>query len=820
MGVDWLGGAAVTLAVVAGAALLAALILYLLLRLSLPRKSGRLRLAGLEAPAEILRDDVGVPHVFAASARDAYFCLGYLHAQDRLWQMEMQRCTGRGRMGEVLGRRVLPLDRFMRTLGLAAAADRAWERLAPGARTAAEAYAAGVNAWLESRPAWRLAPELALLRHRPERWTGADVVLFGKLLAWGLGGSYVTELLRHDLIATLGAERAAELMPDPPHRPVAAEAAVAAPPTEPLGAGPSGLPDLDATGEGAGSNLWAVSGEHTSSGAPLLANDPHLPSSAPLNWYLAHLRGGDELDACGATIPGLPVVVAGRNRHLAWGLTNLNPDVQDLFRERLSEDGSAVESAAGPVPLEVRLETLRWRGGGEEVLEVKEGPRGPLVSGVIGAGGTAREDGEPLALSWTGLAEDDTTLQAFLDLNRARDWDEFRDALALCVAPAVNFGYADRQGHVGYQSAGRVPLGRQGDGSLPAEGWREGAGWSGFVPFDDLPSGLDPPSGLVVSVNGKAPGPSAHPLGRDWVEPYREERIREVLEAALEAADGATPRDHAALQQDVLSLHARELLPRLLRQADAGAGAAGRDLAPLLERLRRWDGEMRGNSVAAALFAAWVHHLPPRLLADDELPGTLEAQYFAWTTYVQAFVGRALERAEEGGPAVTEPVTRALEEAAADLRRRLGDDVDGWRWDRLHRAVFPHLPFHNVKPLRRFFSRSSPRGGDWSTVNLGTVVANRPYLQRMVPGYRQVVDLGDPGAGGFIQALGQSGHFLSPHYDDLLAGWEQGDLRPMVLDRQAAEASAVARLELVPLDHPTNRPAARAAGPAAARRDP
>ena len=762
--------------------------LVLWMRRSLPQVAGELRLDGLEAAVEVIRDRDGVPHIFADHRADALFGLGFVHAQDRLWQMELQRRTGQGRLAEILGRRVLALDRFMRTLGLARAADRSWTALSADARTAAESYAAGINAFLAGRGPSRLAPECALLRVRPEPWTGGDVVLAGKFLAWGLGGTYVTELLRHELTVALGPERAAQLVPDR----VAAGGVTADP-----GAGRTGTgcaPVGEQLEEGQGSNLWAVAAGLAGASGAVLANDPHLPSNAPMSWYLAHLRAGEDLDVIGATVPGLPAVIAGRNREVAWGITNLSPDVQDLFRERLAEDGQGVEGPDGMVPLTCRTEVLAVRRGPAETLEVREGPHGPLVSEALAGGATRPSIDEPLALAWTGLAEDDTTLDAFLRLWQVRDWQEFREALRPCVAPALNFCYADRLGHVGHQAAGRVPVRRSGDGSLPAEGWTGAGDWESYLPFDELPRSVDPPSGIVVSINGgEPPDGYAHFLGRDWVEPYRERRIREVLEqGGIDDLDG-----HAALQMDTLSLHAREILPELLTRVEVDGD---RRLARAVERLRDWDRRADGSSAAAALFAAWTHHLPEVLLAGDGLAPRLRANYLSWTSYVQRHVADVLAGRTPAPRPVEACVTEALARAVGDLERRLGKDPARWRWDRLHRAVFPHTPFHNLRPLRPLFSRSSPRGGDWSTVNLGTVVPGRPYLQRMIPGYRQVVSLSDPDSGGFIQALGQSGHFLSPRYDDYLEDWERGALRPMRMRRRTVEQAAVARLHLRPAE--------------------
>lgn len=779
------GPLALLVGLVAGAALVVSGVVLA----PLPRLAGRVTVGPSGHDVTIVRDSDGVAHVRAADAAGAYFGLGYVHAQERLWQMEMGRLSGQGRLAEVLGRRALPLDRFMRTLGLAPSALQAYEHLPQAARAMVEAYASGVNAYLSPRGRLRLGFEFVLLRHRPQAWSGADVVLASKHMAWSLGGTYVTELLRHDLEARLGRARALELMPPYTQFPDAAAREESAPrPGASAVAAAMGLPfeALTAPAEGAGSNLWALAPSRSAGGHTVLANDPHLPSSAPLGWYLAHLSGG-ELDAIGASVPGLPVILSGRNQRIAWGLTNLNPDVQDLFQERLI-GSDQVATAQGPVALTKRTETLHVRGDQPLALDVYASAHGPLIHELLDSGpvsGGAGGKRKPMALQWTGLAADDTSLEAFRRLNLAGSWDDFRAALALCVAPAVNLCYADVDGNIGHHAAGRIPCRRSGDGAWPAEGWSGAHEWERFLSFDELPHSLNPAAGWLVSVNG-APASSdyAHHLGSDWVEPHRERRLREYLGACPQMALD----EHARLQADTLSMHAREQMAALLGLVAADTP----DLRAAHALLAAWDHDARADSAAAALFAAWTRRLPAALLAG-ELDGPLLANYESWTSYAQRFVQTRLAAS---GPAAGAAATRALAEAFAELRARLGPDQHAWRWDRLHAAVFPHLPLHNVRALRRLVSRRSPRGGDWSSLNLGTIVPQQPYLQRNIPGYRQVVDLSAPDAGCFIQALGQSGHPGSRHYDHYLADWEQGRLRPMRMSVAAVDGAAVAVLRL------------------------
>jgi penicillin amidase len=772
---------------------------YLYLRRSLPQVEGVVRVHGLKSPVEIIRDQDFVPHIYAVDRLDAYWGLGYAHAQDRLWQMEFQRRTGQGRVSEILGPRTLTLDRFMRTLGIHRCAPRVWESLPGETREIISAYAAGVNAFIQAHGPSRLGPEFALFRLRPEPWSVMDVIAMSKLVAWNLGGTYVTELLREDLIEAVGPERARQLVPfyfrEESRAATAGQEQVGCglPGDEARSAGRVGAEAL--IGEGAGSNLWVVGPARSATGGAVLANDPHLQSSAPLMWYLAHLSAED-LDVIGATVPGLPGVVMGRNRHIAWGITNLNPDVQDLFRERLDESGSMAEFQGRMEPIDLFEETIKVRKGPDVRLRVRATRHGPLISDVIDAASPEqplagrKRARDPLALRWTGLSCEDQTLHGMLLLNRARGWEEFKEALRYYVAPSVNVGYADDAGNIGFHAAGRVPVRSSGDGSVPAEGWSGEGEWVEFIPFEEMPGEINPVTGYVVSTNSSpAPRDYPHLLGRDWVEPYRKRRITELLVATRRL----TVEDHRAIQADTLSMHARDCLPLLLSVVSADDELVGR----ACDLLRDWDYDTSGSSVAASIFAAWWVWLP-RVFLAGEVDQKLIASYEAWVSYVNRFIkesltGRAPLQGDPGKLA-----GEALRKALDDLKTRMGEDVSAWRWDRLHCAVFPHYPFHSAPLLKRLFSKTVRRGGDWSTVNFGPFLAARPFVQRNIPGYRQIIDMASSEGGLFIQAMGQSGHFLSPHYGGYLRDWQAVRYVPMRFNRAAVESGHKATLRLEP----------------------
>jgi penicillin amidase len=754
---------------------------YLWFRRSLPRITGTYTVSNLSAPVEIIRDSDGIPHIYATSKPDAWFGLGFVHAQDRLWQMDFQRRIGRGRVAELLGKRGVTFDLLARTMGFARVAAQTWDGLDSATREAIDAYSKGVNAFLAQCPKSRLAPEFFILRARPEPWTGQDTVLLSLLLAWNLAGNYPTELLRQRLCEAVGEVRCRELMPgyfdgvNQVHR---------IPMDGPIATSAHGFEPPGSFGEGAGSNLWAVGPAKTDTSGAVLANDPHLPSTNPMTWYLAHVCAPG-LDAIGATTPGVPAVVLGRNRDICWGITNLNPDVQDFYRERLDETGLFAEFLGTFEPLQIVNETIRVRGGAPVSLRVRITRHGPLAQGIMGL---SEEGSEPLAFRWTGLDPANTSLSAFLRLNEAHDWESFCAALRLCTSVPVNFGYADTHGNFGFHAAGKIPVRKSGDGSVPALGWTGENEWTGFIPFDELPHSFNPSGGYVVLINTAPPDPDyPHLLTTDWVEPYRLDRIHEFINDI----GRMTTKHHAALQADTISLFARRALPMLLPLVSPG-DASTRDA---IEMLQQWDYDTAGHSGAAAIFCAWTLELP-RALLRHELSADLLASYEAWPSWACRFMLDALTKKVRSDCEPEQAARAALQKALSTLRRKMGNNMRSWRWDSVHQAVFPHSPLNTRQWLRPFFSYSVAIGGDWSTVNLGGMVPSSPFDQRNIAGYRQIVDMSVPG-GSFIHAGRQCGHFLARNFD-YMRDWAAVSYRPMRVERAAVEQNATGALQLVP----------------------
>ena len=577
---------------------------------ALPSYDGSETVSGLDAPVEIVRDAHAIPHIYAQSPRDGAFAMGYVHAQDRLWQLEMQRRIGQARLAEVVGEPGLKTDRFLRTLGVYRVAERNVEALSPQAQAIYAAYAAGVNAYLETRSGL-LPPEFLLLGHEPEPWRPADSLVWLKMMAWDLGDNFSDEMLRARLAGRLDAAQLQDLWAQHPDDPLPAlDARSPALDTVDIDFAALAAAVPAQSGSGFGSNGWALSGAHTDSGKPLLANDPHLRLEVPSVWYLAHVST-PEFEIVGATLPGLPFPLLGRTENFAWGFTNTGPDVQDLFVERIDPDDPARYLAPeGSLPFAVRTETIGVSGGEAVELTVRETRHGPVVSGVVDESGEFLEAGHVLAFAWTALDDDDRTGEALVQAAAATDWVGFTDALRNLAVPQQTIVFADRDGNIGMIAPGRVPIRAAGHGHMPAPGWTGSHDWVGWVPHEALPRAYNPQSGRIVNANNRmVPLDYPHFLSDDWTPPYRAGRIEALLDA--------TPRHDveslAAIQQDLVSLAAERLLPVLLGLAEASDD----DARSALAMLEAWDRRMGREQAEPLIYMAWLRELMHALFADE-----------------------------------------------------------------------------------------------------------------------------------------------------------------------------------------------------------
>ena len=771
---------------------------YAWLRQSLPQLDGTLALSGLKAPVEIVRDRYGVPHIYAGSVEDAYFALGFVHAQDRLWQMEMNRRIGSGRMSEVLGAATLDADKFLRTLGVHRVAEATLESLSPKARSQLDAYAAGVNAFLAQRSG-PLPPEFLLTGVKPEPWQSADSVAWIKMMAWDLGANWRTELLRLRLSKKLSAAQIGEFLPPYPGDAPLAIADYAALYRQ-LDASKLAALALPGLTEDGASNNWVVAGSRTASGKPLLANDPHLGLAAPAIWYFAHLSAPG-FEVMGATLPGVPGVVLGHNRHIAWGFTNTGPDVQDLYIERVDGAGQVL-APQGWQQLATHSEVIKVKGQPDVTLTVRASRHGPLISDVFKPAAEALPQDFALAFAWTALREDDLSVQAAGRFATANNWNEFLAAARDFHSPQQNMVYADTDGNIGYIAPGRVPVRKPDNdlkGQAPAPGWDAKYDWDGFIPFAELPQSYNPASGDIVTANHKiVPDSYPHYLTSEWVLPYRAERIKQLLDATTKH----TLQSFAKIQADTVSLQVREILPLLLKTKATDA-----DAQQVLRQLGQWNANMSVEGAEPLIVSAWLRELG-RLIYADELGDMFDAEWAHradFMYHVLADTGGQGHWCDDVNTPAKETcadlLPRALDLALADLKRRYGDDPKRWRWGEAHFALSEHRPFGRQAQLAKFFDIRVPSPGDTYTIDVGrNTLTNEsaPFASRHAASLRAIYDLADLDKSVYIHSTGQSGNLLSPLYKNFAERWARVEYIPMSMKRSDALAGSLGTLKLQP----------------------
>lgn len=770
---------------------------YLWLRTSLPRLSGEITVAGSSTEIEIIRDRHAVPHIRAKTAEDSYFGLGYVHAQDRLFQMDFMRRLGAGKLSEVVGPATLGLDRMMRTLGLYRLAEKSVAGLSPRAQRALTAYSAGINSFLTGN-AGILPPEFLVLGYRPTPWRPADSLVWARIMAMRLTGNWRTEALRASLSARLTPQQINALWPeeDSDVAPTVTGWARGLQKFHPMFAGllkrwPREMLPMTA------SNSWVVDGAHSATGKPLLANDPHLGFRAPGLWYLARTESPG-LTLTGATVPGVPYHILGHNGHIAWAITSTGSDTQDLFIERLDPtDARKYITPDGARPFETRQETISVAGGPDVTIAIRHTRHGPVLSDLEPGLSSIAGSGHVVALSAATLREDDMTADAFYRLNRARNWTDFRAALHLFHSPQQNITYADIAGNIGFTAPGRVPIRKTGDGATPAPGWTGSHDWRGFIPFDALPWVFNPPAGRIVNANNRiAPKSYPYHLGRNKTPSFRAERILQMLESA--------PRPYEidgfkTMQTDTVSLMARELIPLMTRIQPRNDRARH-----ALELLRGWNRNMARDRPEPLIFIAWLRTFN-RLLYADELGAALPAFWGLRPLFVRNVLRRDAkwcdDRSSEKIETCDALLQTALNATLDELEAAHGGDQNAWRWGNAHYAHFRHPLFGRIAGLRRFADIRIASDGGAFTVNRAQHRSNNPaepFASVHGAGYRGLYDLADLDRSQYIQATGQSGNFMSNHYRDLTQKWRDGVYISIPASRAQALDGAIGVLKLKP----------------------
>jgi len=766
---------------------LASAYVYIHLRTSLPPQSGKFQAEGISQSVAIVRDKQGVPTVSASTNEDAFFAVGYLHAQDRLWQLEFQRRLAYGELSEIFGYKLLEQDKWMRTLGLKYAAQASWNDLSEEARQSLLSYTNGINAWLKQ--AKQLPPEFEMLAIEPRPWTVIDSLVWNKFFALSLAKNVRTEIDFYLAKQALSAKQLTSLFPQTQHSEQLADSVE-------LTMAMQGLKDIQLLleqnfsvgGKNVGSNAWIVSGKHTQNGLPVLANDPHLGIQIPSLWYAAKLKGSS-LNVSGMTLVGLPLVIFGHNQHIAWGGTNLMADVQDLYYEQVNLNNTEQYlTADGWKTFSTRQETINVKAEQPASLRPKLKPvklniryteTGPIVSDMFGI------FEQPISLSWVGLKAQDTTYQALLEANYASDWESFQAAFSKHVAPALNILYADNLGNIGHLTAGRLPKRLIGEGLEILPAWKAQYRWQGYVDFAKMPKFYNPESGYLVQANNHVAGDVF--ISSDFASPARAQRIEQLIKDKIEKKEAITADFVQQMQTDIVDVSAQKLLPALLK------------LKPTSERqqtamsyLQHWQGAMAIDSQAAAIFNVWLKFLRKDLIARNVNDSWGNTQQRSGLVGLSAYIEVDEVEAMLAQPEVwclgdhaaqttgcDKLLARTLDEALEELEKFFGADMQQWGWGKIQTELYQHNPFSDMKLVNLLFERRHSTGGSPNTINVasGRFDKTEGYLKTFGAGFRFVIDLSkQQGRLSYVNAIGQSGHFLSEHYDDMFDAFHKGKL--------------------------------------------
>jgi penicillin amidase len=832
-----------------------------------PKVSGSVTLVGLQAPVEILRDKYGIPHIYARNAEDLFFAQGYVHAQDRFWQMEFSRRLGSGRLAELFGEDLLETDIFLRTMGFHRVAQREYELLDDEAKRYMDAYVAGVNAYIGDKKPGELGLEYSMLKligteFEVEPWTPIHSMTWAKMMAYNMSSNMDIERKLLELLRTAGVSGAQDLFApyreDMPYVLSDEELGLGRRDTPSQGSelqvGGRRLPWHLGRGESRGSNTWVISGKRTTTGKPILANDTHLGLQMPSIWYEVGLHTVDEdgrplngapgyYQVRGFSFPGSPGIMIGHNSRIAWGITDFGDDVQDFYYEKIN-----------PLNPNQYLENGQWRDmkiiheridiqGQDEpfVHVVRETRHGPIVTDRSGykpleSYGFAPVGNFPdtlelsaVALRWTAF-DPGRLWMCFVRLNRAGSFAEFRDALSYFDGPILNVTYADTEGNIGYQAAGVIPIRPIGEGMIPVPGWTDQFEWSGFIPFDELPSVLNPEKGYIVDANNPVAGPSyPYLLGNTFTYGYRARRIVEMIESD---PDGVSVADVKAMQADVEDQAAREIL-QYLEGLDLAAPPVSEylkekeplskkkqkkkveleaeveeALEPARELLEAWDGRMEIDSPEAALYGFFFLSLIEETF-EDQYP------YERWPRASHSRMQNALYylleepsnpwwddiRTPDIVESRDEILVRAFRGALKRGIEELGGKLDQWEWGDVHTTEFRNatLGESGIKFIEKIFNRGPvATPGNTTTVYATAWRKNEPFKVHFLATNRQVIDLSDIGKGFMMHAPGQSGHPRHRHYDDYIDPWRKVEYHPSLFERADVEANQRARLVLRP----------------------
>lgn len=797
----------------------------LVVRSAFPQTSGTIHLAGPYGTITITRDLYGVPHIFANDDHDAFFAQGYVTAQDRLWQMEFNRRVAAGRLSEILGPSTADADAFLRTLGLKETAQSDVDKLSPALHAQMAAYADGVNAYIDSHKN-SLPLEFRILGFTPEPWHISDSIAYGKVVALSLDTTWYNKITRMDIMSQGGAAALQGLFPaypndnptlidstgtneippatsETPFTPAAMQPTSLTPQQQQASASVSSrliatLNNLrNMLGNAAaveGSNDWVVSGAHTTTGKPIVANDPHLGINYPAIWYEIAIQGAT-YNEIGFSFPGVPDIIIGHNDHVAWGVTNGSVDDTDLYIEKFSADGSTYLYNGQQLPVQTRAEVIHVKGAPDVHITVRTTNHGPIINDLFA---TQKHSPTPIALQWTALRSD-YNFSGFFELGAAQNLDQLQNAMK-DISISQNFVFADTQGNIGYRLSGMVPIRPRANGWLPVDGTISANDWTGMVPFDQMPHLLNPPSGIIWTANNRiVPDTYQYYVTSDWDMGFRAKRIEQLLTAKATLS----PDDIAAIQNDVVSIPGQQLSPMYVA---ATQGIIGNGPATAQKLLQGWDGSMPVTSAAAAFYEVTTSKLIQDL-AQKAISGDVYKEYRDNQDYVGQILFARNQLVNPQPPFLNgvadrnAAIVKAENEAYDFLKQYFNStDVSTWQWGKLHLAHFDH-PLTAVSILKLVFpNQTVDRPGDGSTVNVGgdSGFTYDSYRQHDIPSMREIIDMGNLDASRFVTSTGESGEPFAPHNFDLMPLWNGGQYQQMYFSQSVVNAHAEATLTLEP----------------------
>jgi penicillin amidase len=797
------------------------IISYVIVSKSLPEYDGQVKLSGLNSEVTVYRDSFAIPLISAGSDEDLVFALGYVHAQERLFQMDLARRAGEGKLSEVFGSRTIPFDKMFRTVGLYKVVADGFRKLNPVSQKILIAYSKGVNSFI-AKAKGKYPVEFDLLGYDPYPWKPEHSMLIAKLMAWELNVSWWSDIAFSNIIQKVGTEKAKELLPDyPENAPLIIPKEISTFPRV-----SNNIIKVDKEfrkfmgngGTHIGSNNWVINGNISKSQKPIIANDPHLGYSAPGKWFFAILRSND-WNAEGFTIPGLPAIVIGKNENIAWAMTNVMADDADFYNEKIDSSGKKYIVNNQLKDMITIQDSFAVKDSLYYKFIIRKTFRGPIISDVHTFNILYPESGltnSTISMRWTALEFSDEMF-ATISLNKAKDWNDFKAALRYFTVPGQNFIYADKLGNIGYVCAARLPLRNSSSPTLIYDGSTDASDWKGFVPYEEMPKFYNPSKNFIATANNKTVSNFRYHISNVWEPPSRIERITELLKSK----STHSKEDFKNYQMDFYSPYAKEIVPYILN-AFKDAKVSDKNLLTALELLDNWNYEMSAWSQVPTIYLHFYHHLIKNIFEDD-LGKDLLKEYVFLANIPYRIIPKYLKENSTNlfdnvntlqVESRDDIIRQSLVDALTELEEKFGKEIYLWQWGKIHKVKFKHT-FSGFSTIIDKFINIGPFeiGGDGTTVfnteysfheiyererDLSKPHRSEPYQNILGPSLRYVYDFGDPDYFYMILPTGQAGHFLNPHYKDMTEMWLKGKYVKIPLSEEKFINTSRHSLKLIP----------------------